>query len=415
MIHRRVLCATAIAATFATPMLALSGQEKCRIAKTRIVGKYVQCRLKADAKATRRGDAADYSKCQERLQKKWANAEQRAYGRGTLCADSLSATNAQSFLDQQANAIRSSIGPGGQILFGCGDNLINVIGEECDGTALNATCMSLGFAGGTLTCSSTCTIDTSGCFGIVSEFCGDLAINVVGEQCDGTNLGDHTCATLGFNGGTLACDQCMLDVSGCTFDSACRLPATGQTANWGPGSDGQVQAGAPMAFAENGDGTISDLNTGLMWEKKDDSGGVHDKDNTYYWSDLAGTGQLDGTVVNDFLDVLNDVPGGGTNCFAGHCDWRLPNFKEVIMLLNTEFYGYAIDPIFNKPATCPGCTDVTLPTCSCISPSYIWTSTSYIDPFDLTQAWIIDFTDGYTDYASKFSNYAARAVRGPCL
>jgi hypothetical protein len=38
----------------------------------------------------------------------------------------------------------------------------------------------------------------------------------VTESCDGTNLGASTCATLGFSGGTLACNAgCTFDTSGC--------------------------------------------------------------------------------------------------------------------------------------------------------------------------------------------------------
>ena len=69
-------------------------------------------------------------------------------------------------------------------------------------------------------------------------------------------------------------------------------------------------------FADNGDGTISDAQTGLMWEKKDDAVGIHDKDNSYSWS---STGTADGTAFTIFLPTLNTPP-----CFAGHCDWRLP-------------------------------------------------------------------------------------------
>ncbi|MBU1238199.1 hypothetical protein KKF84_16080, partial [Myxococcota bacterium] len=40
-----------------------------------------------------------------------------------------------------------------------------------------------------------------------------------GESCDGTNLNDQTCQSVGstFNGGTLACNtNCTWDVSGCS-------------------------------------------------------------------------------------------------------------------------------------------------------------------------------------------------------
>lgn len=53
-------------------------------------------------------------------------------------------------------------------------------------------------------------------------------------------------------------------------------------------------------YLDNGDGTVSDLNTGLQWEKKDNLGGganladPHDADNYYTWS-ASGTA-ADGTA-----------------------------------------------------------------------------------------------------------------------
>ena len=47
----------------------------------------------------------------------------------------------------------------------CGNGLINT-GEQCDGSNLaGATCKSIGYKTGTLSCSSTCRFDTSGCSG----------------------------------------------------------------------------------------------------------------------------------------------------------------------------------------------------------------------------------------------------------
>lgn len=46
--------------------------------------------------------------------------------------------------------------------------------------------------------------------------CGDDVLNVAGEHCDGTDLGGAECSTLGFGGGTLACTSaCTFDASGC--------------------------------------------------------------------------------------------------------------------------------------------------------------------------------------------------------
>lgn len=60
--------------------------------------------------------------------------------------------------------------------------------------------------------------------------CGD-GRRAGAELCDGTDLGGNTCTGLGFNGGTLACSStCALDTSGCTDQTQtgvdCRDPST---------------------------------------------------------------------------------------------------------------------------------------------------------------------------------------------
>ena len=66
-------------------------------------------------------------------------------------------------------------------------------------------------------------------------------------------------------------------------------------------------------FFDNGDGTVSDTLTGLMWEKKDSLGGganlsnPHDADNTYTWNTLFGGTTPNGTAFTDFLDKLNKL------------------------------------------------------------------------------------------------------------
>jgi hypothetical protein len=186
------------------------------------------------------------------------------------------------------------------------------------------------------------------------------------------------------------------------------LPATGRTTAYGPGSDGDVQAGAPMSYTDNGDGTITDLNTGLMWEKKDDSGGIHDMDNNYSWS--TGSNAMDGTIVTMFLDTLNDVAGGGANCFAGYCDWRIPNVKELQSIVDYEVSSPSIDPAFHQSATCTGCADVTLATCSCTSSNYHWVSTTFTD--GTRSAWLVRFTFGGLFSDGKGTFRRVRAVRG---
>ena len=70
----------------------------------------------------------------------------------------------------------------------CGDG--NISGsEQCDGTNMGGkTCASQGFNGGTLKCTKACNFDTANCYK-----CGDGAINSQYESCDGSNLAGKTC------------------------------------------------------------------------------------------------------------------------------------------------------------------------------------------------------------------------------
>lgn len=100
----------------------------------------------------------------------------------------------------------------------CGNGTVDAqAGEDCDGADLGgANCQSLGYPGGTLGCTAQCTHDTSGCSAPTT--CGNGAIDGVGEQCDGAALGGQTCVTAGYADGTLGCTtQCSLDLSGCTL------------------------------------------------------------------------------------------------------------------------------------------------------------------------------------------------------
>lgn len=98
----------------------------------------------------------------------------------------------------------------------CGDEVIDP-DEQCEGDTPTA-CSDLGFGDGTAFCNpAQCAFDTSTCSGPV---CGD-AIIVGEEECDGANLNGQSCESLGFDGGTLACnDSCELDTSGCTTTDA---------------------------------------------------------------------------------------------------------------------------------------------------------------------------------------------------
>ncbi|MBN2723741.1 MAG: hypothetical protein JXR95_06690 [Deltaproteobacteria bacterium] len=96
----------------------------------------------------------------------------------------------------------------------CGDGeLDSEYGEKCD--TLNVDGMHCedfeGYHGGTLKCDDECDFDFAQC-----EFCGDGIITVTEEECDGDNFGDLTCQDFNYYGGNLTCnDSCSIDFSGC--------------------------------------------------------------------------------------------------------------------------------------------------------------------------------------------------------
>ncbi len=179
-----------------------------------------------------------------------------------------------------------------------------------------------------------------------------------------------------------------------------QLPATGQVTCWdsggsvvacgGTGHDGEIQAGATLAYVDNGDGTITDLNTGLMWEKKSDDGSIHDKDTFYSWDDAFAV----------------HVAGLNSSTFAGHTDWRLPNVKELQSIVDYEAVNPSVDPVFNS-----GCVAAcTVTTCSCTVSSFYWSSTS--NPLVPTLAGTPHFGNVFVDFDQKDDDHFVRAVRG---
>ena len=100
---------------------------------------------------------------------------------------------------------------------------------------------------------------------------------------------------------------------------------------WRP-ADAQPQPAAAQKLVDNGNDTITDSQTGLMWEKKTTTVGSgpnlrdpRDVDNTYTWDDAMG----------DWIDRMNGrlITNVGDGGFAGYSDWRVPTMAEMQTIL----------------------------------------------------------------------------------
>jgi hypothetical protein len=124
------------------------------------------------------------------------------------------------------------------------------------------------------------------------------------------------------------------------------------------------------AFQDNGDETITDLNTGLMW-KKDESPAMNLADALKYCASLS---------------------------LGAYDDWRLPNMKEIATLLDLSYR----DSTWFHKAFFPNVIT---------KPQGFYSSSS---TFGATFGWGVNFQFGYDGYYAdkKYGHYPFRPVRG---
>jgi len=205
-------------------------------------------------------------------------------------------------------------------------------------------------------------------------------------------------------------------------------------------------------FVDNGNGTITDNQTGLMWEKKDRSGGLHPSATRYTWSGLCGcaTGACSGTepscqpnaaaagacsaatgsvgcslcsagacnvdpfghgvstTIWDWLVQLN------ASTFAGHADWRIPTVGqgggpaqlETILAAPYPCGASPCVPAVFNTGCAAGCS---VTGCSCTAPGNHWSAMTCAAVPRL--AWHVYFGNGLVDRSDKTYGLSVRAVR----
>lgn len=162
------------------------------------------------------------------------------------------------------------------------------------------------------------------------------------------------------------------------------VPGTGQTTSYAGGDDGDLMRGVNWPnprFIDNGDGTVTDKLTGLMWLQ-----------------DGLCMSTAGWTTMLTRISNLNtdDDPGCYNYTAKTYSDWRMPNRFEMTSL---------IDLSEDLPALTTG-----HPFISITSTGGFWSSTTYAD--DPVYAWYVDMDDGDTAFKNKSLAAFALPVRG---
>jgi len=146
-----------------------------------------------------------------------------------------------------------------------------------------------------------------------------------------------------------------------------------------------IPANSPTArFIDNLDGTVTDTRTGLMWMRCSLG---------QTWSGATCTGTA---TKYEWAGAFAEAQA---STFASFSDWRLPNVKELVSIVERRCGSPSVNPdIF--PAT---------------STWYYWTSSPAVSGMD-TQARVVSFSQGFdtADYKTHVDStwhYHARLVR----
>ena len=176
------------------------------------------------------------------------------------------------------------------------------------------------------------------------------------------------------------------------------LPGTGQTSCYdqsgvviscaGTKLDGDLQKGAvwpAVRFSDNGDQTVTDTMTGLIWTRDGNPTGP---------SACGISGAKSWQSALDYVRCLN------SNNYLGYNDWRLPNTRELWSMTNkgeTSNSTWLNSGSFSNAAF------------RNVSADWYWASDTYLG--NLALAWVINMADGNHTANWKYVGYRVWPVR----
>jgi hypothetical protein len=122
---------------------------------------------------------------------------------------------------------------------------------------------------------------------------------------------------------------------------------TGQTKSYATGDDADLKKGVAWPnprFTDNGDGTVTDNLTRLIWLKNANC--IQTKYPGFDSDETAGDGMVTWHHALDFVAGIN--AGTYTACGSNYADWRLPNVRELQSLIHFSYYD---PPVPNTAGT----------------------------------------------------------------
>jgi hypothetical protein len=133
-----------------------------------------------------------------------------------------------------------------------------------------------------------------------------------------------------------------------------------------------VRGGSSLGtYVNNGDGTVADTATGLIWQQADDGLDKNWQEALFYCETLD---------------------------FAGKTDWRLPDIRELQSIVDDTLYNPAINPVFN-----------------CLGGAY-WSGSSHVYSPESSpeEAWhvFIRVGNSISNFKTHSLQFRARCVRG---